>query len=168
MGFYVAAVNGRVAEAALENDEHPHTDDEFLRHLDRREPWERWRGGMGAGLMDAVVMQVEEYFSGRLLVFDLPLRFAGTPFQERVWRTLLKIPFGETRTYGDIARAIEKPTAMRAVGSANGSNHVPLIIPCHRVITSDGKLGGFTGGIGLKRALLAHEAAIALRRRLAS
>jgi AraC family transcriptional regulator of adaptative response/methylated-DNA-[protein]-cysteine methyltransferase len=88
---------------------------------------------------------------------DLPIDVAGTAFQEAVWRELRKIPAGETRSYADIAAAIGHPKAVRAVGSANGDNHVCVLIPCHRVIRSDGSLGGYGGGIERKKKLLASE-----------
>ncbi len=88
---------------------------------------------------------------------DLPIDVAGTAFQEKVWRELRKIPAGETRSYAEIAAAIGQPKAVRAVGSANGDNHVAVLIPCHRVIRSDGSLGGYAGGLDRKRKLLASE-----------
>jgi methylated-DNA-[protein]-cysteine S-methyltransferase len=101
--------------------------------------------------------QLKEYFAGQRTSFDLPLDFQGTEFQKRVWKALLKIPFGETRSYGQIARALGKPTAMRAVGAANGKNPISIIAPCHRVIGKDGKLTGFAGGLKAKADLLALE-----------
>ena len=88
---------------------------------------------------------------------DLPIDVAGTAFQESVWRELRKIPAGETRSYAQIAAAIGQPKAVRAVGTANGDNHVAVLIPCHRVIRSDGSLGGYAGGLDRKRKLLASE-----------
>jgi len=101
--------------------------------------------------------QLKEYFAGKRTGFDLPLDFHGTQFQKRVWQALLKIPFGETRSYGQIARALGKPTAMRAVGAANGKNPLSIIAPCHRVIGKDGQLTGFAGGLKAKAHLLALE-----------
>ena len=106
----------------------------------------------------AVRAQVQEYCSGQRTEFDLELAPRGTEFQQSVWKALCAIPYGETRSYGDIARAIGQPTAARGVGAANGSNPIALIVPCHRVIGSDGSLTGYGGGLPLKRALLAHEA----------
>jgi methylated-DNA-[protein]-cysteine S-methyltransferase len=98
------------------------------------------------------------YFDGDLTAFDgLPLKMGGTAFQSDVWRALREIPCGETRTYGQIARRIGRPTAVRAVGLANGSNPIGIVVPCHRVIGSDGSLTGYGGGIERKRWLLAHE-----------
>jgi methylated-DNA-[protein]-cysteine S-methyltransferase len=101
--------------------------------------------------------QLDAYFAGRLKTFTVPLDFKGTEFQKRVWRTLLTIPFGETRSYGQIARQIGKPTAARAVGAANGKNPISIIAPCHRVIGSTGALTGFAGGLAAKERLLGIE-----------
>lgn len=106
---------------------------------------------------DVVVAQLDEYFSGRRTEFDVPLALAGTPFQLSVWNSLLTIPFGQTRSYGQLARDIGKPQAMRAVGLANGRNPIAVIVPCHRVIGADGSLTGFGGGLPRKRFLLELE-----------
>jgi len=103
--------------------------------------------------------QVEGYCAGTRTEFDLELAPAGTQFQRAVWNALLEIPYGETRSYGEIARAIGQPKAARGVGSANHANPIGLIVPCHRVIGADGSLTGYGGGLPLKQALLAHEAA---------
>ncbi len=102
--------------------------------------------------------QVEEYCAGKRTEFDLELAPIGTEFQRAVWNALLEIPYGETRSYGEIARAIGQPKAARGVGSANHANPIGLIVPCHRVIGADGSLTGYGGGLPLKQALLAHEA----------
>lgn len=101
--------------------------------------------------------QLGAYFAGELSDFNLPLRFAGTNFQNKVWRALCDIPFGETISYGALASRIGKPTASRAVGGANGANPLPIVVPCHRVIGSDKSLTGFGGGVEIKRFLLTHE-----------
>jgi methylated-DNA-[protein]-cysteine S-methyltransferase len=101
--------------------------------------------------------QLQAYFEGKLESFDLRLAPAGTAFQQKVWRELSKIPYGETISYGELARRIGNPKASRAVGLANGSNPIPIIIPCHRVIGSDGKLTGYGGGVHIKKKLLALE-----------
>jgi methylated-DNA-[protein]-cysteine S-methyltransferase len=101
--------------------------------------------------------QLEEYFAGRRTTFTVTLDVAGTAFQRKVWSALLTIPFGETRSYGQIARQIGSPDAVRAVGAANGRNPVSIIAPCHRVIGSTGKLTGFAGGLEVKARLLALE-----------
>ena len=102
--------------------------------------------------------QLQDYFAGRRTSFDLPLDFHGTDFQKRVWAQLLAIPFGQTRSYGEIARALGNPGASRAVGAANGRNPISIIAPCHRVIGASGKLTGFAGGLEAKAHLLALEA----------
>ena len=104
-----------------------------------------------------VVRQLEAYFDGKLKDFDLPLILVGTSFQLLVWNNLRKIPYGETVSYGQLAKRIGSPDAARAVGLANGSNPIPIIIPCHRVIGSNGDLTGFGGGLPLKKKLLALE-----------
>ena len=106
------------------------------------------------------VKQLEEYFAGERRRFDLPLDLRGTDFQQRCWQALLKIPYGETRSYADIARAIGQPSAVRAVGLANGQNPVAIVVPCHRVIGSDGSLTGYGGGLEIKRKLLELEGAL--------
>jgi methylated-DNA-[protein]-cysteine S-methyltransferase len=104
-----------------------------------------------------VIRQLRAYFAAELETFDVGLAPEGTPFQQRVWSELLKIPYGETISYGELARRIGSPNASRAVGLANGSNPIPIIIPCHRVIGSDGKLTGYGGGLPIKEKLLALE-----------
>lgn len=101
--------------------------------------------------------ELREYMAGERRVFTVPFEADGTDFQCRVWQELCKIPFGEVRSYADIAKALDKPTATRAVGAANGRNPLPIFIPCHRVIGSDGSLAGFSAGIEVKRALLVLE-----------
>ncbi|MCZ7538503.1 MAG: methylated-DNA--[protein]-cysteine S-methyltransferase [Anaerolineae bacterium] len=107
--------------------------------------------------MVSCIQQLAEYFAGQRRSFEVPLDLHGTPFQRRVWELLLHIPFGETRTYLDIALALGDPKAVRAVGAANGQNPVPIIVPCHRVIGGDGALIGYGGGLWRKEWLLAHE-----------
>jgi methylated-DNA-[protein]-cysteine S-methyltransferase len=105
----------------------------------------------------AVRSQLEEYFAGERRVFDLPVAPPGTPFQQRVWAELQRIGYGETISYAELAARIGRPTAIRAVGAANGANPVSIIIPCHRVIGSDGSLTGYGGGLEAKRRLLELE-----------
>lgn len=102
-------------------------------------------------------LELEKYFAGRLRAFTVPLDLRGTDFQVECWRELLKIPYGETRTYAELARAIGRPRAFRAVGMANHDNPVAIIVPCHRVVSSDGSLGGYGGGLSLKQRLLDLE-----------
>jgi O-6-methylguanine DNA methyltransferase len=104
-----------------------------------------------------VVEQLRDYFRGRRHQFELPLDLCGSPFQLQVWQALQDIPFGSTRTYKQVATAAGSPRAPRAAGAACGRNRVPLIVPCHRAVGSDGSLTGFGGGLSLKRQLLAHE-----------
>jgi methylated-DNA-[protein]-cysteine S-methyltransferase len=108
--------------------------------------------------LERVRRQVLEYCAGQRTEFDLELAPIGSDFQRAVWSALLEIPYGETRSYGEIARAIGQPQAARGVGAANGANPIALIVPCHRVIGADGSLTGYGGGLPLKRALLEHEA----------
>ena len=107
--------------------------------------------------LPAAARQLKEYFAGKRREFDLPLRMEGTEFQQRVWRELTKIPFGETRSYGQLAKRLNNPNGSRAVGLANGRNPIAIIVPCHRVIGADGSLTGFGGGLDRKEWLLTHE-----------
>ena len=109
------------------------------------------------GYFDGVRKELEEYFEGRRTSFDVPVALHGTPFQRRVWEALLEIPYGETTSYGELARRLGSPRAMRAVGLANGRNPVAVIVPCHRVIGADGTLTGYGGGLERKRLLLELE-----------
>ena len=104
-----------------------------------------------------VAAQLDEYFRGERTEFDLALRLEGTPFQQKAWRALQKIPFGKTRSYQEQAKRVGNPAAMRAVGAANGRNRIPIVVPCHRVIGKDGSLTGFGGGVAAKEWLLGHE-----------
>jgi methylated-DNA-[protein]-cysteine S-methyltransferase len=108
-------------------------------------------------LLEKTVRELSEYFAGRRTSFDIPVRASGTVFQEKVWEQLRHIPYGETRSYGDIAKAAGNPKAARAVGHANNRNPVMILIPCHRVIGADGSLVGFGGGIAVKKYLLDLE-----------
>lgn len=110
-----------------------------------------------------VAEQLREYDAGTRRAFDLPLALVGSPWQQLVWRALLCIPFGQTRTYAQVAAMIGHPTAARAVGRANATNRLPLVVPCHRVVGADGALTGFAGGVHLKARLLEHETCFAAR-----
>ena len=112
-------------------------------------------------VLAAAVAQLEEYFAGTRTAFDLPLDPRGTPFQRDVWRALTAIPFAGTRSYAEIARAIGRPSATRAVGAANGRNPLSIVAPCHRVVGANGALTGFAGGLETKRFLLDHERRVA-------
>lgn len=109
------------------------------------------------GELSSVRKQLDEYFAGSRKSFDLKLNLKGTPFQKRVWLTLAKIPYGETTSYGELAKQVGSPKGARAVGSANGKNPLPIVLPCHRVIGKDGSLTGFGGGLKVKTALLELE-----------
>lgn len=108
-------------------------------------------------VLKRAAMQLQEYFAGARSTFDLPFDMRGTAFQKQVWEQLLAIPYGETRSYGDIARRLGKPAANRAVGAANGRNPLSIVVPCHRVIGASGTLTGFAGGLDAKRVLLELE-----------
>ena len=110
-----------------------------------------------ATVLAATARQLDEYFAGARTAFDLPLDLHGTPFQLAAWQALAEIPYGETRTYTQQAEVIGRPTAVRAVGAANGRNPLSIVLPCHRVVGSDGTLRGFGGGLEVKAALLALE-----------
>jgi O-6-methylguanine DNA methyltransferase len=112
-------------------------------------------------LLAQLKRELGEYFAGARRVFDVPLAAPGTPFQRRVWDALRAIPYGETRSYTEIARAAGSPRAVRAVGSANGSNRLAILLPCHRVVASNGALAGYAGGEWRKRKLLEHERGVA-------
>lgn len=116
---------------------------------------EGWRRG-GPVVAD-VKEQLEEYFQGHRRGFDLPLAPSGTPFQLRAWRALQEIPYGGTCSYGEQARALGQPRAVRAVGAANGRNPIPIVVPCHRVIGGDGRLTGYAGGLDIKKFLIELE-----------
>jgi methylated-DNA-[protein]-cysteine S-methyltransferase len=121
-----------------------------------REPSAAWTPD--DGVLAEAIAQLRSYFAGQRRDFSLSLRAHGTPFQERVWTALRSIPFGATVSYGEIAHRIGRPSAVRAVGAANGANPLPIVVPCHRVIGADNSLTGFGGGLETKRFLLAHEA----------
>jgi len=133
------------------------TVDEAARLTEIRLDGEQRTGPRDTRRCAAACAQLTEYFAGKRREFDLQLAPLGTPFQQRVWKALLAIPFGIVRTYGDIARDIGQPLAMRAVGQANGRNPLPIVIPCHRVIAGDGTIGGYSSGLNIKHRLLALE-----------
>ena len=136
-------------------------DESGLRHVRFDDPrrdqvitadWKR-----GATHLDRVIEQLHAYFAGGRHDFDLALAAEGTPFRRSVWHELVNIPYGETISYGELARRIGDPAASRAVGAANGANPLPIVVPCHRVIGASGKLTGFGGGLPVKQWLLEHE-----------
>jgi O-6-methylguanine DNA methyltransferase len=114
-------------------------------------------------ILETTKKELTHYFNGKLKGFTIPLNPSGTPFQQKAWNALRKIPFGETRSYQDQAQMIHHPKATRAIGTANGHNPIPILIPCHRVIRSDGTLGGYSGGIEIKQKLLALESPSGMR-----
>jgi methylated-DNA-[protein]-cysteine S-methyltransferase len=122
---------------------------------------ERAASGPGADAarrhLEEAVQQLQDYFAGRRSTFDVPLDLTGTPYQQRVWRALLRIPAGKTLSYGEVAKLLGSPAAARAVGRACATNPVPVVVPCHRVVGSDGKLHGFGGGLWRKEKLLELE-----------
>ncbi|RVU02650.1 methylated-DNA--[protein]-cysteine S-methyltransferase [Mucilaginibacter limnophilus] len=109
-------------------------------------------------LLKTVSLQFDEYFEGKRMVFDFPINQPGTAFQQRVWQYLLQIPYGTTTSYGAMSRAMNDPLAIRAIASANGKNNLWIVVPCHRVIGSNGSLTGYAGGLWRKQWLLEHEA----------
>ncbi|MEO1446510.1 MAG: methylated-DNA--[protein]-cysteine S-methyltransferase, partial [Cyanobacteria bacterium J06635_11] len=116
-----------------------------------------WKNTTDLEIFTQVQAQLTEYFTHKRETFDIPLAPQGTPFQKEVWRSLHQIPFGETSSYGTLAQQLGKPGAARAVGAANGRNPISIIVPCHRVIASNGKMTGYAGGIDRKQWLLRHE-----------
>ncbi|ARQ56563.1 methylated-DNA--protein-cysteine S-methyltransferase protein [Rhizobium sp. Kim5] len=108
-------------------------------------------------VIDQIGAEIRDYFEGRLSLFRTPLALGGTPFEKHVWAKLMEIPVGKTRTYGDLAREMERPEVVRAVGRANGANQLAIIVPCHRVLGADGSLTGYGGGLWRKQWLLRHE-----------
>jgi AraC family transcriptional regulator of adaptative response/methylated-DNA-[protein]-cysteine methyltransferase len=107
--------------------------------------------------LSSIEKEIQEYFAGHLKKFKTPIHLIGSPFQKMVWHALMQIPYGETKSYAQQAQVINKPTAYRAVANANGANQLSIIVPCHRIINSNGNLGGYGGGIARKQWLLAHE-----------
>lgn len=126
----------------------------IARHADP-ESGDTWEASLLT--LKPIVDQLEAYFCGALTDFTIPLDPVGTDFQRQVWKALLKIPYGETRSYGDVARAIDQPRSARAVGLANNQNPIAIVVPCHRVIGANGSLTGYGGGMQRKRWLLQHE-----------
>ena len=125
-----------------------------------REPGKSDEAGPATPLLTEAIRQLESYFRGALREFDLLLDIQGTAFQTRVWRYLLTIPYGQTRSYRQVADALGSPQAVRAVGAANGANPIAIVVPCHRVIGADGRLVGYGGGLPLKKRLLELEGTI--------
>ncbi|MBI5493131.1 MAG: methylated-DNA--[protein]-cysteine S-methyltransferase [Deltaproteobacteria bacterium] len=145
---FILAIDGKIAEVSIGDEKG------FLR---------RTKARYGAlpqedkAFFNKAFKTLDEYFKGRPVEFDLPLALSGSPFQKKVWEAIRSIPWGSVKSYGWIAGQIGKPHGARAVGNACGANPAPVIVPCHRVVKGDGGLGGYTGGVGIKKALLAVE-----------
>ncbi len=139
---------------------HPERKTPVVEDVERRAAVRGDRLVWGSGRSAPVAVQLAEYFAGGRKGFELPVAPRGTEFQRRVWEELARIPYGVTISYAELAARVGRPGASRAVGRANGTNPIPLVIPCHRVIGSDGSLTGFGGGMPLKRALLVLEGAL--------
>jgi O-6-methylguanine DNA methyltransferase len=161
--FLAASVHGLVAlefDARLPGQQSIRPNPRHLREENLREEKKTIAFENSPRLMCPYVNELEEYFAGKRREFTFPLDLRGTEFQRACWHALLAIPFGETRTYADIARAVSKPNAFRAVGMANNRNPIAIVVPCHRVIASDGALCGYGGGLDVKRKLLELEGAL--------
>ena len=134
-------------------------DDEAVTHIEFSAKYRPAGKPQLNAILTRAQKQLAEYFAGKREEFDLPLKLEGTAFQRKVWKALVKIPFGQTRTYGQIAKTVKSPAASRAVGAACGRNPLPIVVPCHRVVGSSGNLTGFGGGLAMKEWLLKHEGA---------
>lgn len=145
--------NSPIGWLSLEAEQDELTQISFLDH----EPLEM---GKGSPFLRVVQKELKEYFAGKRKVFSKQVLGKGTSFQKNVWRALQQIPYGQTWSYSDLAKAVQNQKAVRAVGSANGKNPLPILVPCHRVIQKDGSLGGFTGGLWRKKKLLEIEGAL--------
>lgn len=133
------------------------TEGEYGRTIEAGLDWEGFQVDRNTEKTARARQELVEYAAGERRTFDLPLALIGSEWQKAVWETLTRIPYGETRSYGEIAAMIDRPGAARAVGRANSTNRLPLVVPCHRVIGANGSLTGFAGGIHLKTRLLEHE-----------
>lgn len=138
-------------------DSNPQRHQQILRRLCRKFGSKIMAEQKPSEVIVRAIMQLDEYFAGKRSIFDLPILTAGTPFQNAVWNELTKIPYGHTISYANLATRIGNPNAVRAVASANSANAISIILPCHRVIGSNGQLGGYAGGIEAKSALLRIE-----------
>ena len=130
-------------------------DEDFHRYLSRVYDDEPVK--LSTSKLQHMINQLNEYFAGVRTEFDIPVKPEGTDFQQQVWQALLDLPYGRVISYGDLAVKLNNPGGMRAVGAANGKNPIPILIPCHRVIAADGSLGGYTGGLDIKRKILDIE-----------
>src|SRR5688572_21198388 len=151
--FHVAVLDGAVVQTGLPSTERRR----FLEDVESRFPGIEFREAEQDPLVARALDQILEYTEGKRRDFDIPVRAEGTAFQQRVWSALAQIPYGHAKSYQDIAYEIGRPGASRAVGQANHNNPVAPFIPCHRVITANGTLGGYGGGLDLKRRMLEME-----------
>lgn len=153
--MYYDIIETRVGPILMAADNHGLCHVAFQTGPRKITPGDDWR--YYPGKISEPVAQMKAYFAGELKAFTLAVNLDGTDFQIRVWKALCNIPYGETRSYGELARAIGNPQAARAVGNANNANRLPIVIPCHRVIGSNGKLVGYGSGLGIKQELLDLE-----------
>lgn len=154
--FHIACIDGSLVHSAL-----PETSrDAFLRDLAQRFPNAVFHERQSEPVLEIAAAQLDEYARGKRQHFEVPLMATGTKFQQAVWQALAHIPYGQVRSYGEIAREVGRPAASRAVGQANHRNPVAPFIPCHRVVASGGGLGGYGGGLPLKRKMLALEGVV--------
>jgi O-6-methylguanine DNA methyltransferase len=161
--FLAASVQGLVAlefDSRLPGQQTIRPNPRDLRVESKSVRFEESRPEEATSELRSCVRELEEYFAGQRRTFSFPLDLRGTDFQVACWRALLAIPYGETRSYGDIARAVGRPQGFRAVGMANNRNPIAIVVPCHRVIASDGTLCGYGGGLDIKRKLLELEGAL--------
>jgi methylated-DNA-[protein]-cysteine S-methyltransferase len=154
--IFTAVYESPIGSIEIKAEEKGIVEVSFVEKSGLMRPAERATAG-GPEILRACLVQLEEYFRGRRASFSLPLRLEGTAFQKKVWAAILRVPFGKTTTYGAIAAAVGNQRAGRAVGGANHRNPVSIIVPCHRVIGSDGRLTGYGGGLWRKEWLLEHE-----------
>jgi methylated-DNA-[protein]-cysteine S-methyltransferase len=154
LGWAIAVARGGALIGLGHYPTRERAEDSLHRHWPQAEP------DPGAAPLPEARRQLDEYLAGRRRDFDVPLDFGGTPFQRLCWEGLLRIPYGETRSYGQMAREIGRPAAVRAVGHANHDNPIGVIIPCHRVIGANGSLTGYAGGLDMKRLLLELEGVV--------
>jgi len=149
----IFSYNTKIGKIGIEEDGSAITKIYFINNDEQEEIIEKNE----TALLKEAIKQLNEYFDGKRSSFDLKLQLQGTEFQKKVWNALIEIPFGETRSYGEIAKIIGNEKASRAVGMANNKNPIPIIVPCHRVIGANGKLVGYAGGVDIKEKLLNIE-----------
>lgn len=157
MTVYYSFLESPIQQLMLTSDGEALTGLRMIEHRHAPEMTEAWKLDNSASPFAEAKRQLAAYFNGELSEFDLPLNLQGTDFQRLIWRELQKIPFGETMSYGQMAQRIGNPNGSRAVGAANGRNPISIIVPCHRLIGSTGKLTDYGGGLERKECLLAHE-----------